>query len=79
MASQKPLHNRVDRKVLREQLAQSEQARTTVSFYKYWNIPDVQQFRDDLFRDWVGAGRTRAYLRSRRGHQRPNLGALRPV
>ena len=49
MASQKPLHNRVDRKVLREQLAQSEQARTTVSFYKYWNIPDVQQFRDDLF------------------------------
>ena len=56
MASQKPLHNRVDRKVLREQLAQSEQARTTVSFYKYWNIPDVQQFRDDLFRDWQEMG-----------------------
>ena len=56
MASQKPLHNRVDRKVLREQLAQSEQARTTVSFYKYWNIPDVQQFRDDLFRDWQELG-----------------------
>lgn len=44
------LHNRIDKKVLRERLQQSAEERTTISFYQYANIENPQQFRDDLYK-----------------------------
>lgn len=45
------LHNRVEGKVLKEKLAMAERlSRTTISFYKYHNITDLQAFRDELYR-----------------------------
>ena len=46
------LHNKVDKKVLREQLLQSDEARTTISFYKYAAIKNPQIFRDHLYTTW---------------------------
>ncbi|MCL4118777.1 UNVERIFIED_CONTAM: hypothetical protein GTU68_015936 [Idotea baltica] len=43
------LHNRVDRRILLERLHESEEPRTTISFYKYAQIGNVQLFRDHLF------------------------------
>jgi UPF0176 protein len=45
----KNLHNRVDRRILLERLHQSDELRTTISFYKYAQIGNVQLFRDHLF------------------------------
>jgi len=44
----KNLHNRVDKRVLKEQLENSS-PRTTISFYKYAKIGNVQLFRDHLY------------------------------
>jgi UPF0176 protein len=41
--------NRLNRKELKAQMRQSQEPRTTISFYKYHQIKDVQAFRDDLF------------------------------
>jgi UPF0176 protein len=41
--------NRLSRKDLKEQMRQSRQARTTISFYKYHNLANVQEFRDELY------------------------------
>lgn len=45
------LHNRVSQKELKERLYQETERRITISFYKYFHIPDPQQFRDDLYRE----------------------------
>ena len=45
----KSLHNRVDRRVLKERLEDSLVPRTTISFYKYAKIGNVSLFRDHLF------------------------------
>lgn len=45
----KNLHNRVDRRVLLDRLQQSNEARTTISFYKYARIGNVDLFRDHLY------------------------------
>lgn len=52
----KPLHNKVDSRLLRDQLAHDVTERTTVSFYKYWNIRNPQLFRDYLFIHWSEFG-----------------------
>jgi UPF0176 protein len=44
-----PLHNRVNGKILKEQLKKSVEARTTISFYRYHQIENTQEFRDQLF------------------------------
>lgn len=46
------LANKIDRRILKEQLQQENFKRRTISFYKYFNIDDPQQFRDDLFSKW---------------------------
>ncbi len=53
----KQLHNRVNRRELKEQLEKSTEYRTTLSFYKYVQLDNPKQFRDDLYRalDVVGA------------------------
>lgn len=43
------LHNRVSQKELKELLYQETEPRTTISFYRYFPIPDPQKFRDELY------------------------------
>ena len=45
----KQLHNRVDRRLLKERIEQSPLTRTTVSFYKYAKIGNPRIFRDHLY------------------------------
>jgi UPF0176 protein len=44
------LHNRVSQKELKARLYQENESRRTISFYRYFPIPDPQQFRDDLYK-----------------------------
>jgi UPF0176 protein len=44
------LYNRVSQKELRELLYKETEPRTTISFYRYFPITAVQEFRDDLYR-----------------------------
>jgi UPF0176 protein len=48
----KKLYNTIDKRVLKERAKQEQEARTTVSFYKYHPIEDPQSFRDTLFEEW---------------------------
>lgn len=43
------LHNKIDRNILKKQILASEEARTTLSFYKYWPILNPPMFRDHLY------------------------------
>ena len=43
------LYNKVGKDLLRERLMNEDFKRTTVSFYKYFKIADVQSFRDELY------------------------------
>jgi len=45
----KRLYNIIDRRVLKAQMAADKTPRTTVSFYKYFDIKSPQDFRDFLF------------------------------
>ena len=45
------LHNRVSQKELKERLYLEQEARITLSFYKYTFIEDVQSFRDELYKN----------------------------
>lgn len=46
------LVNKVDKRILKEQLQQETFKRKTLSFYKYFEIEDPQTFRDMLFAKW---------------------------
>ncbi len=50
------LYNKIDKKILKQQLQESEEARITLSFYKYAKIADPQAFRDDLYKTWEKLG-----------------------
>ena len=43
------LHNKYNRKQLKEQLKEDLRPRTTLSFYQYWKLENPNGFRDDLF------------------------------
>jgi UPF0176 protein len=43
------LHNKYNRKQLKEQLKEDLRPRTTLSFYQYWKLENPNAFRDDLF------------------------------
>ncbi len=45
----KRLHNRVDRRVLKERLLNTDEKRTTLSFYQYYHLPNPQIFRDHFY------------------------------
>ncbi len=47
------LHNRVDKRLLKERLEQESFKRITLSFYQYANILDVELFRDQLYARWA--------------------------
>jgi len=44
-----PLHNRVNRRELKEKLQHIEEKRITLSFYKYVTLPDPMAFRDQMY------------------------------
>ncbi|WKN31285.1 rhodanese-related sulfurtransferase [Porifericola rhodea] len=46
------LHNRVDKRILKQQMEESEEKRTTLSFYNYARIDDPNTTRDQLYLDW---------------------------
>jgi len=46
------LVNKIDKRILKEQLQQETFKRRTLSFYKYFEIEDPQTFRDMLFAKW---------------------------
>jgi UPF0176 protein len=45
----KRLQNAIDRRILIKELQESNEPRTTISFYKYWNIGNPDLFRDYLY------------------------------
>lgn len=50
------LHNKVNKKELKERMLQSDEARITLSFYKYFSIPNPHFFRDHLYMKWEPIG-----------------------
>ena len=50
------LHNRVNRKLLKQKAHEAQEDRVTLSFYKYHQIPDPDKFRNDLYRAWKTLG-----------------------
>ncbi|MCU4174955.1 rhodanese-related sulfurtransferase [Carboxylicivirga sp. N1Y90] len=52
----KGLFNKLSPEQLKERLEQETFNRTTVSFYKYINIPDPSEMRNKLFADWDKLG-----------------------
>ena len=48
----KGLYNKVNKEILKQQLQESAEARTTLSFYRYAHIEDPKLFRDELFFHW---------------------------
>ncbi|MFL5810114.1 MAG: rhodanese-related sulfurtransferase [Flavisolibacter sp.] len=45
------LHNRVSQKELKQRLFEETEARTTISFYRYFHIEDPKAFRDQLYQN----------------------------
>lgn len=54
--SKKALHNRVNRRELKERLQKDDLKRVTLSFYKYAQIADPQAFRNELYEWWDALG-----------------------
>ncbi|OGH84895.1 MAG: hypothetical protein A2493_01470, partial [Candidatus Magasanikbacteria bacterium RIFOXYC12_FULL_33_11] len=50
------LHNRINRKELRQKIQEDPIPRTTLSFYKYVNIAEPEKMRDELYRAWHAMG-----------------------
>jgi UPF0176 protein len=44
-----PLHNRIEGRLLKEKIRSIPEKRVTISFYKYHQITDPQNFRDQLY------------------------------
>jgi UPF0176 protein len=44
-----PLHNRISQKELKQRLLEETEPRQTLSFYRYFPIPDPGLFRDELY------------------------------
>ena len=50
------LYNRVNNKELKEKIKFSNEARTTISFYKYHHLDNPKAFRDELYLAWNQLG-----------------------
>ncbi len=50
------LYNRVNSEELRQKLKEDKTERTTLSFYKYYQIKNPQLFRDHLYTNWSKVG-----------------------
>ncbi|MDE1474836.1 rhodanese-related sulfurtransferase [Xenorhabdus bovienii] len=47
------LHNRISNKELKERMLAETEPRTTISFYKYFTISELQAFRDSLYQKFT--------------------------
>jgi UPF0176 protein len=47
------LENRINKEILKQRLSNESFTRKTLSFYRYVNIENPSEFRDDLFRKWT--------------------------
>ncbi len=52
----KKLYNTEDKRILKARIAQSQEERTTVSFYQYARIENPTEFRDSLYIKWSELG-----------------------
>jgi UPF0176 protein len=50
------LHNRINKKELKARMMADPTPRTTISFYRYVPIEQVQEFRDQRYREWIKLG-----------------------
>jgi UPF0176 protein len=50
------LHNRVEGRLLKEQIRQSPEKRVTISFYRYHHLSNPGQFRDELYLNFEKLG-----------------------
>lgn len=48
------LVNRTDKNVLKQRLKEENIVRKTISFYRYVQIPNPSELRDELFKTWTG-------------------------
>ncbi len=46
----KRLHNKINKDELKQKMLESNEERTTLSFYKYAHIKDVEKFRNELYK-----------------------------
>lgn len=47
------LTNKIDKRILKERIAQSDEKRVVISFYKYYPIKNPPLFRDHLYIEWT--------------------------
>jgi len=52
----KRLFNKINKELLKQQLLESTEKRTTLSFYQYAHIVDPNAFRNELYEHWVKIG-----------------------
>ncbi len=50
------LHNRVNKRILKQRIRSSHDDRLTLSFYKYHTLKDPAAFRDKMFATWAPLG-----------------------
>ena len=50
------LHNKTDKRILKQQLHATPQSRLTLSFYKYHKISEPESFRDLIYQNWSSLG-----------------------
>lgn len=50
------LYNRVNKKILKERLLHDQTPRTTLSFYRYVMLNNLNALRDELFKQWTELG-----------------------
>lgn len=48
----RPLHNIYGKEILRKRLEEENFSRTTLSFYRYVILENVQELRDQLYAEW---------------------------
>ena len=50
------LHNKINKEELKKKLMEETFTRKTISFYRYFYLENPQEFRDEIYSDWVSLG-----------------------
>jgi UPF0176 protein len=50
------LHNKINKEELKKKLVEESFSRKTISFYRYFYLENPQEFRDEIYSDWVSLG-----------------------
>ena len=54
--AKKRLYNKIDHDILKQRMEESQEARTTLSFYKYMRIDQPYDYRDRMYDQWQQIG-----------------------